>query len=102
MLTNFSLHVPYRNSKLTLILQNCLGGNARTSIICAVSPAVLDGTEQTLKVGDIEVKFRVRIKLFFFQANKPTRVSLCTLPMYALIPNFISEIVSVYKYIFHL
>lgn len=32
-------HVPYRDSKLTRILQNSLGGNARTAIICTISPA---------------------------------------------------------------
>ncbi|XP_051139222.1 kinesin-like protein KIN-7H [Andrographis paniculata] len=32
-------HVPYRDSKLTRILQNSLGGNARTGIICTMSPA---------------------------------------------------------------
>ncbi|KAH9693219.1 kinesin-like protein KIN-7I [Citrus sinensis] len=32
-------HIPYRDSKLTRILQNSLGGNARTAIICTMSPA---------------------------------------------------------------
>ncbi|KAJ7953094.1 Kinesin-like protein [Quillaja saponaria] len=32
-------HVPFRDSKLTRILQSSLGGNARTAIICTVSPA---------------------------------------------------------------
>ncbi|CAI9266908.1 unnamed protein product [Lactuca saligna] len=32
-------HVPYRDSKLTRILQNSLGGNARTAIVCTLSPA---------------------------------------------------------------
>ncbi|XP_017981163.1 PREDICTED: kinesin-like protein KIN-7F [Theobroma cacao] len=32
-------HVPYRDSKLTRILQNSLGGNARTAIICTMNPA---------------------------------------------------------------
>ncbi|KAL5706587.1 hypothetical protein ACHQM5_024733 [Ranunculus cassubicifolius] len=32
-------HVPYRDSKLTRILQPSLGGNARTAIICTVCPA---------------------------------------------------------------
>ncbi|KAI5068317.1 hypothetical protein GOP47_0016662 [Adiantum capillus-veneris] len=32
-------HLPYRDSKLTRILQNALGGNARTAIICTMSPA---------------------------------------------------------------
>lgn len=34
-----NVHVPYRDSKLTRILQNSLGGNARTAIICTISPA---------------------------------------------------------------
>lgn len=32
-------HIPYRDSKLTRILQSSLGGNARTAIICNLSPA---------------------------------------------------------------
>ncbi|XP_034674880.1 kinesin-like protein KIN-7F isoform X2 [Vitis riparia] len=34
-----NVHIPYRDSKLTRILQNSLGGNARTAIICTMSPA---------------------------------------------------------------
>ncbi|KAK9099598.1 hypothetical protein Syun_026643 [Stephania yunnanensis] len=32
-------HIPYRDSKLTRILQTSLGGNSRTAIICTLSPA---------------------------------------------------------------
>ncbi|XP_010933747.1 kinesin-like protein KIN-7F [Elaeis guineensis] len=32
-------HIPYRDSKLTRILQPSLGGNSRTAIICTMSPA---------------------------------------------------------------
>ncbi|KAJ4831196.1 Kinesin-like protein nack2 [Turnera subulata] len=39
-------HIPYRDSKLTRILQHSLGGNARTAIICTMSPA-LSHVEQT-------------------------------------------------------
>ncbi|KAE9604644.1 putative plus-end-directed kinesin ATPase [Lupinus albus] len=39
-------HIPYRDSKLTRILQSSLGGNARTAIICTISPA-LSQVEQT-------------------------------------------------------
>jgi centromeric protein E len=41
--------VSYRESKLTRILQQSLGGNALSVIICTVSPAVLDETISTLK-----------------------------------------------------
>lgn len=39
--------VPYRNSSLTRILQNALGGNSQTIMICAISPAS-DNYEETL------------------------------------------------------
>ena len=31
-------HIPYRDSKLTRILEPSLGGNAKTAIICAMTP----------------------------------------------------------------
>ena len=40
-------HVPYRDSKLTRILQDSLGGNSRTSMIACVSPAEIN-CEETL------------------------------------------------------
>lgn len=38
-------HVPYRDSKLTRILQDSLGGNSRTSMIACVSPADVNADE---------------------------------------------------------
>lgn len=35
-------HIPYRESKLTRILQDSLGGRTRTSIIATISPASLN------------------------------------------------------------
>ena len=32
-------HIPYRDSKLTRILQPALGGNSKTAIVCAMTPA---------------------------------------------------------------
>lgn len=46
--------VPYRESKLTRILQNALGGNSKTAMIAAISPAVFnyDETLSTLRYAD--------------------------------------------------
>eukprot|EP00736_Rhodelphis_marinus_P010497 Rmarinus@m.16130 len=46
--------VPYRNSKLTRILQDALGGNSKTIMICALSPADInyDETLSTLRYAD--------------------------------------------------
>lgn len=51
-------HIPYRDSKLTRLLQPALGGNARTAIICAVTPAVLhmEETLSTLKFASRAMK----------------------------------------------
>jgi hypothetical protein len=38
-------HVPYRDSKLTRILQDSLGGNSRTFMIACVSPALINFDE---------------------------------------------------------
>ena len=40
-------HVPYRDSKLTKILSNALGGNSKTTMVGTISPA-LENYEQTL------------------------------------------------------
>jgi centromeric protein E len=36
--TKLRAHIPYRDSKLTRILQPALGGNAKTCIICTIAP----------------------------------------------------------------
>ena len=35
-------HVPYRDSKLTRILQKCLESDANTVVICTISPAAIN------------------------------------------------------------
>ncbi|EEY65566.1 kinesin-like protein [Phytophthora infestans T30-4] len=49
-----TVHVPYRDSKLTRLLQDCLGGNARTLMIACVSPASVNFEEtlNTLKYAN--------------------------------------------------
>ncbi|CUG67665.1 kinesin heavy chain, putative [Bodo saltans] len=48
-----SQHIPYRDSKLTKILQDALGGNSRTSLMVCCSPSVLHSqeTHSTLRFG---------------------------------------------------
>ena len=49
-----NLVVPYRDSALTRILQNALGGNSKTIMICAISPADTNFEESlsTLRYAD--------------------------------------------------
>jgi kinesin family protein 15 len=51
-------HVPYRDSRLTFLLQDSLGGNSKTMIIANVSPS-LCSTNETLST----LKFAQRAKL---------------------------------------
>eukprot|EP01012_Entosiphon_sulcatum_P064982 TRINITY_DN93857_c0_g1_i2.p1 TRINITY_DN93857_c0_g1~~TRINITY_DN93857_c0_g1_i2.p1 ORF type:complete len:874 (-),score=227.08 TRINITY_DN93857_c0_g1_i2:74-2695(-) len=40
-----SQHIPYRDSKLTRLLQDSLGGNSQTTLICACSPSTFNQAE---------------------------------------------------------
>jgi centromeric protein E len=53
-------HVPYRDSKLTRILQTALGGNARSAIVCTITPAVchVEETLSTLKFANRAKRIR--------------------------------------------
>lgn len=47
-------HIPYRDSKLTRLLKDSLGGNCRTVMIANISPAfsAYEDTLNTLKYAD--------------------------------------------------
>ena len=53
-LTEAREHIPYRDSKLTRLLQDSLGGNTRTLMIAAISPADFnfDETMSTLRYAN--------------------------------------------------
>lgn len=58
-------HVPYRNSKLTRLLQPHLMGNARISVICTINPTPAAVTETTSTL-----LFAQRIKKVQISAQK--------------------------------
>ena len=55
-------HIPYRDSKLTRLLQEALGGNCRTALIINVSPARLNEAEtiSTMRFGKSAKKIKTR------------------------------------------
>ncbi|XP_046715714.1 kinesin heavy chain-like isoform X2 [Silurus meridionalis] len=56
-------HVPYRDSKMTRILQDSLGGNCRTTIIICCSPSVFNEAEtrSTLLFGQRAKRIRNKV-----------------------------------------
>lgn len=58
-------HVPYRDSKLTRILQESLGGNSRTTLIINCSPSSynVDETLSTLRFGERAKKIQNKAKI---------------------------------------
>lgn len=57
-------HVPFRESKLTRLLQDSLGGNTQTYLIATVSPLIdtIDETISTLKFADRAKSVMQRVK----------------------------------------
>lgn len=53
--------IPYRDSALTRILQNALGGNSKTLMICALSPSSnnYEETLSTLRYADQAKKIKL-------------------------------------------
>ncbi len=67
--------VPYRDSALTRILQNALGGNSKTLMICAISPATdnYDETLSTLRYADQAKKIKNHATINESQQDKMIR-----------------------------
>ena len=62
-LADGSKYIPYRNSKLTRLLKDSIGGNCRTVMISNISPSSLtyEDTYNTLKYADRAKKIKVRL-----------------------------------------
>ena len=59
-LVSNEIHIPYRESKLTCILKESLGGNAKTSLIVTISPSIddIDETYNSLNFGKMAMKVK--------------------------------------------
>ncbi|KAJ1297715.1 hypothetical protein BS78_01G398000 [Paspalum vaginatum] len=78
-LVEHSVHVPYRDSKLTRLLRESLGGKAKTCIIATVSPSV-HSLEETLVTLDYASRAKsIRNKP---EANKKTCKSVMLKDLY--------------------
>lgn len=60
-----SSHIPYRDSKITRLLKDSLGGNSKTLMICCISPAASD-FDETLNA----LKYANRVGYFIQQSNR--------------------------------
>ena len=65
-------HIPYRDSKLTRLLQDSLGGNSRTVMFACVSPADsnTDETLSTLKYASRARSIRNRVAINFEKSTE--------------------------------
>lgn len=59
-----SSHVPYRDSKLTRVLQESLGGNSRTTLVINCSPSPYNEAEtlSTLRFGNRYLLLELKLK----------------------------------------
>ncbi|OQR68726.1 hypothetical protein BIW11_12722 [Tropilaelaps mercedesae] len=53
-------HINFRDSKLTRILQNSLGGNSRTAVVCTIAPFDYETSLSTLRFGSEAKRIRNR------------------------------------------
>ena len=67
---------PYRDSALTRILQNALGGNSKTVMICSLSPASINYEEtlSTLRYADRAKKIQNKAVINESEHDKMVRL----------------------------
>ncbi|XP_075402072.1 kinesin-like protein KIF18A [Tenrec ecaudatus] len=74
-------HIPYRNSKLTRLLKDSLGGNCRTIMIAAVSPSSVfyDDTYNTLKYANRakDIKSSLKSNVLNLNSHITQYVKIC-------------------------
>ncbi|XP_036114520.1 kinesin-like protein KIF18A isoform X1 [Molossus molossus] len=74
-------HIPYRNSKLTRLLKDSLGGNCQTIMIAAISPSSMsyDDTYNTLKYANRakDIKSSLRSNVLHLDNHITQYVKIC-------------------------
>ncbi|NWV35446.1 KI18A protein, partial [Grantiella picta] len=74
-------HIPYRNSKLTRLLKDSLGGNCRTVMIAAISPSSMfyDDTYNTLKYANRakDIKSSLKSNVVSLDSHISQYVKIC-------------------------
>ncbi|XP_069056962.1 kinesin-like protein KIF18B [Pleurodeles waltl] len=74
-------HIPYRDSKLTRLLKDSIGGNCRTVMIAAISPSHLsyDDTYNTLKYANRakEIKLSLKSNVISFDCHISKYAAVC-------------------------
>ncbi|XP_009582840.1 PREDICTED: kinesin-like protein KIF18B, partial [Fulmarus glacialis] len=74
-------HIPYRDSKLTRLLKDSIGGNCRTIMIAAVSPSMLayEDTYNTLKYANRakEIKLSLKSNVLTFDCHVSKYAVIC-------------------------
>ena len=69
-----SKHIPFRNSKLTLILKDSLGGSSKTTLLCTASRFKKDIVKKVYKLYILlqepkQLKIMQKKLLFYLQEN---------------------------------
>nr|XP_056720688.1 kinesin-like protein KIF18B [Euleptes europaea] len=74
-------HIPYRDSKLTRLLKDSIGGNCRTIMIAAVSPSMLsyEDTYNTLKYANRakEIKLLMKSNVLTLDSHMSQYAAIC-------------------------
>lgn len=91
-LTTKQSHIPYRDSKLTFILRESLGGNSKTTLLVACSPHVynLDESVNTLD-------FATRAKSIKLRAHINKQLSVAELT--AIVAQLRAELAALQSYV---
>ena len=80
-LSNQAKHVPFRDSKLTRVLQESLGGNCKTTLVacCAGAELCVEETLSTLKFAERVRGIRNRVKINLKQSAATYESIICDL-----------------------